>query len=318
VSLDGVETLLYTFTGGPDGAYPAGSLVRDASGNLYGVTSQGGLLSCKAYPLGCGTIFKVDSSGKETVLYSFSGGSDGAIPTGSLLRDSAGNLYGTTQSGGRSNGGVVFRLDPNNNLTVLYNFRFFRGYGASPNGALVRDTSGNLYGTTYAGGGPVFCGTVFKISQSGVGSVLHSFDGTDGCGPRAGLTPDDAGNLYGTTEGTIAFKGTAFKLSFDSGMTTVLHTFGSTNSDGCYPDGALVRDSAGNLYGNTLSCGDAGHGTTYKIDPGGTETILYNFTGQTDGWNPWGTLAIDPKGTLYGVTNRGGADGQGEVFKLTP
>jgi uncharacterized repeat protein (TIGR03803 family) len=313
----GAATVLYTFTGGSDGAYPRGSLVRDASGNLYGVTSYGGTLSCNSFNIGCGTIFKVDSSGKETVLYSFPGRVGGETPLGGLLRDSAGNFYGTTQGGGASGGGIVFRLDPNNNLSVLYNFPNDSGNGVYANGDLIRDKSGNLYGTTFWGG-TNFCGMVFKISPSGFGSNLHSFQGaTDGCSPAAGLMADSAGKLYGTTSGYASINGSAFELSSNGGTTTVLHTFTGNGNDGGNPYSGLVRDSAGNLYGSTADGGQYGLGTIYKIDPSGTETILYNFNG-TDGMNPFGTLARDSKGRLYGVTGGGGAWGLGEVFRLTP
>jgi uncharacterized repeat protein (TIGR03803 family) len=318
----GVQTVLYSFTGGTDGAYPAGSLIRDAAGNLYGATGTGGILSCNS-GTGCGTIFKIDSRGTETVLFSFTGGNGGQFPMGGLVRDSAGNFYGTTDSGGTSNAGTVFRLDKNNNLTVLYSFTgvTFGPDGGYPNGALVRDSSGNLYGTTYSGG-TYNGGTVFKVDSSGNETILHSFSGTDdGAYPSAGVIRDGAGNLYGATRIFGASNaGTVFEVSA-AGQTTVLYAFtgGSIGSnDGNGPDGGLVRDGVGNLYGLTVAGGEFGWGVIYRIDPTGKETTLHSFRGGRDGKIPTGSLTRDSKGRLYGVANQGGSGGQGNVFRLTP
>lgn len=317
----GVQTVLYSFTGGTDGGYPAGSLVRDAAGNLYGATSSGGLLSCSSGN-GCGTIFKIDSTGKETVLYSFTGGNSGQVPRGGLVRDNAANFYGTTDSGGTSNGGTVFRLDTNSNLSVLYSFTGINGGpdGAFPNGALVRDSSGSLYGTTNYGGAYGF-GTVFKIDPSGNETILHSFIDTEGAYPWAGVIRDAAGNLYGTTSVFGANNaGTVFEISA-AGQTTVLYAFtgGSVGSnDGNTPDGGLVRDGVGNLYGLTEFGGKFGFGTIYRIDPAGKETTLHAFRGGRDGKIPTASLTRDSKGRFYGVANQGGSGGQGNVFRLTP
>jgi uncharacterized repeat protein (TIGR03803 family) len=209
LSPSGTETLLYSFTGGLDGANPDAALVRDAAGNLYGTTVGGGVSS--ACPDGCGTAFKLSPSGAETVLHSFTGGADGGQPVAGLIRDAAGNLYGTTTVGGSGVNrlcqggtcGVVFKLSPSGTETVLHNFT--RGDGATPNADLIQDAAGNLYGTTF-GGGAHGHGVVFELircssSPSGYDfKVLYNFTGgADGTTPFAGLVRDTAGNLYGTT-----------------------------------------------------------------------------------------------------------------------
>lgn len=154
-------TLLYTFTGGTDGSTPLGGVILDAAGNLYGTASQGGNLACA---IGCGTLFKVDGGGNETVLYSFAGtgSGDGEYPNAALVRDAAGNLYGTTVRGGASGYGTVFKLDTTGKETVLHSFSGATGDGASPYGGVARDGQGNLYGTTSTGA--LGYGTVFKIT----------------------------------------------------------------------------------------------------------------------------------------------------------
>ena len=256
------ETVLHSFSGA-DGSHPTAGLIHDKLGNLYGTTYYGGAS-------GGGTVFKVDSTGTETVLYSFTGGSDGKWPQGRLVMDSAGNLYGTTYGGGIMNCdgglhgcGVVFKLAPTGTETVLYSFTGGAD-GASPEAGLVRDGGGNLYGTTYAGGeancplnGSAGCGVVFKVSKTGVMSVLHTFINSDGSNPAADLIRDSAGNLYGTTKfGGIGF-GTVFMVS-STGAETTLYSF-LDSPDGAGPLGSLVRDTAGNLYG-TASGGGASDG----------------------------------------------------------
>jgi len=212
ISNRGSETVLYRFTGGTDGVFPAGGLVRDTEGTLYGATSEGGNPNG-----GYGTVFKVDKNGNETVLYRLDGGTDGANPFGSLVRDKAGNLYGTARDGGggcERGCGTVFELDSTGKFTVLYSFTDGAD-GGFPETGLVRDNSGNLYGTTYEGGdvqctnqgGSYGCGVVFKLEPNGNFTVLHSFTGeADGATPN-GLLLDSAGDLYGTTEefGTASF-----------------------------------------------------------------------------------------------------------------
>jgi len=325
---DGKEKLLYSFTGA-DGANPFAGLLRDSAGNLYGTTEEGGDLNCNSY-WGCGTVFKVDRSGKETVLYNFTGGADGAKPNAGLVRDSAGNLYGTTQEGGTDGGthgcGVVFKLDTTGAETVLHAFTGGAD-GDYPLAGLLRDSAGNLYGTTYFGGTHGY-GVVFKLKANGKEKVLYSFTGAaDGAEPYAGLVRDSAGNLYGTTQrgGTLSEScedgcGVVFKLD-TTGAETVLYSF-TGGVDGACPDGGLVRDSAGNLYSTTLYGGAYGMGVAFRLDTTGAETVLHSFAGPwkggPDGAGPVAGLLRDSAGNLYGTTGNGGAYGDGVVFKITP
>jgi len=266
----------YTFSGGSDGARPTYSnLVRDPSGNLYGTTWEGGGTGCVGS--GCGTVFKVDAAGNESIVHSFRTAVDGSTPLAGLIRDSAGNLYGTTSEGGVAFGfGTVFKIDAQNNYTVLYRFTG-KADGSGPIGAVVRDSSGNLYGTTSQGGDiPCFpsvgCGVVFKLDTAGVETVLHTFHGSDGRAPNGNLIRDPGGNLYGVTQFGGQFDvGTVFKIDA-SGNFSVLHDF-SNQTDGSYPHAGLVRDAAGNLYGTASYAGGGrcylgeGCGVVFKIAP---------------------------------------------------
>lgn len=187
-------SVLYSFVGPPsDGEEPYGGLAVDALGNIYGTTELGG--NCTTYR-GCGTVFKVDPTGAETVLYSFSGGVDGDGPIAGVILDPSGNVYGTTVGGGTANNGTVFTVDVTGAETVLYNFSGGAD-GGSPYGGLVRDSNGNLYGTT-SSGGVYDRGTVYKVDTSGVETVLYSFaGGLDGSNPYAGVVLDSKGNVYG-------------------------------------------------------------------------------------------------------------------------
>ena len=315
----GNEAVLHTFGGSADGAYPSAGLVQDGAGNLYGTTNFGGdLTSCNG---GCGTVFKVDPSGKETVLHRFAGGADGAFPIADLVRDAAGNLYGTTYSGGGSNAGTVFTLDVTGRETVLHSFSGGAD-GANPTAGLVQDAAGNLYGTTERGGASGL-GVVFKLDATGTETVLHRFaGGADGASPNADLVRDGEGNLYGTTinggsDVCVLGCGTVFKVD-TAGSETVLHRFNQV--DGWNPDAGLIRDEAGNLYGTTSQGGAFGGGTVFKLDKTGTETVLHNFLGggfQPDGRVPHADLVRDAAGNLYGTTVAGGTFGVGVVFRLT-
>jgi uncharacterized repeat protein (TIGR03803 family) len=323
----GTETVLYSFTGGTDGANPIAGLVRDTAGNLYGTTEYGGDLTC-GDGYGCGTVFVVDKSGNETVLYSFTGtGGDGADPAAGLVRDSQGNLYGTTQAGGASGYGTVFMLDKTGTETVLYSFTGTGGDGAYPYAGLVRDSRGNLYGTTYAGG-TSDSGTVFVLGKTGKETVLYSFSGApDGAYPLYGsLLRDWKGNLYGTTEeGGVYGYGSVFKLA-RTGKETVLYSFTGSGEDGAYPYAGLVRDAKGNLHGTTYELGGwPRYGTVFKLGTTGTEKVLHHFTGGNDGAHPCAGLILDAKGNLYGTAWGGGIhfscgydEGCGTVFELTP
>jgi len=362
----GKETVLYSFTGtGGDGATPVG-LVWDAKGNLYGTTENGGDLSCNA-PDGCGTVFKFDTTtGKETVLYRFTGSPDASQPHGGLIEDAQGNLYGTTPDAGAHGYGAVYEVNTADKETVLYSFTGGAD-GGNPTAKLVRDAQGNLYGTTFDDNGS-YGGTVFKLSRepsggcpsgsnTGTGwceTVLYSFTGTGGGSPQGDLIRDAKGNLYGATKfgGDLSCDapdgcGTVYKLAPPVAPSvtwteTVLYNWEDVNQDG-NSGGVSLRDAKGNLYGIAAGGGDLacnapnGCGMVVKLappaSPGGlwTETVLYAFTNEADGFGP-GALILDAQGALYGGTGQGGdlacTTGPGEhgqtligcgtLFKLTP
>jgi uncharacterized repeat protein (TIGR03803 family) len=352
----------YTFTGAR-GALPQGDVIRDQAGNLYGTAFIGGDLSCNP-PYGCGVVFKVDRNGKETVLYSFTGGADGAYPATGLLPDEAGNLYGTTRGGGdvsvsacsfNPGCGVVFKVEPSGKETALYAFTGGTD-GLGPSSGLVRDEAGNLYGTAIAGGDltgvcpglpALGCGVVFKLEPSGKETVLHTFTGgADGYAPYGDLLRDEAGDLYGAASnggdvsgfcGDVVASatgflgcGTVFKLDH-TGKFTVLHTFHGADG-GPFPDGWLVADNAGNLYGmsgnggDLSGCSGLGCGVVFKVDTTGRESVLYSFTGGAGGAETFAGVIRDAAGNLYGTTSSGGdlssslcaGAGCGVVFKLEP
>jgi len=272
------------------GCHPKTALV------LASLIGSDGSFQGTVAPQGNGNQFRVD--------FTFNG-RDGSTPTAALIRDSAGNLYGTTSAGGYGLG-VVFKLGTSHQETVLHAFQ--GPDGATPYGSLVIDLVGNIYGTTVAGG-DYGLGTVFKIDSNGVETVLHSFSGSsDGANPYAGLVLDNLGNLYGTTEnGGTSGNGTIFQIDV-AGNETVLHSFAGAPIDGTDPKARLLLGRDGNLYGTTFSGGSGGAGTVFKFDlTANAETILYNFEGNLDGGNPFGGVTQDANGVLYGTTEVGGS-----------
>lgn len=304
------ETVLHTFTGGKDGSEPWGNLTLDSHGILYGTSNIGGYDGCGS-PWGCGVVFKLTpgSGGKwaESVLHTFKGGTDGALPYGGVTFDSQGNLYGTAYVGG--------------------------------------DTSVNCVGVTG-------CGVVFKLAPTSSGpwteTILHAFAGApDGATPLGGVTLDSAGNVYGSTinggdttgffcqNSSIPGCGLVFELAQGTWEETVIHTF-TDGRDGAYGYTPLTIDSSGNLYGTADIGGErnpacayiSGCGAVFKMTLTGegswTETVLYSFTGGTDGRVPYTNLLRDPAGNLYGMTYYGGDNncfppyGCGVVFEITP
>jgi uncharacterized repeat protein (TIGR03803 family) len=313
---DGVETVLYAFKGGSDGYLPEG-LARDSSGILYGTTQAGGDPNCGS--VGCGTVFKLTPDGTKTVLYTFNGGNDGAYPYAGLLRDQAGNLYGTTQNGGGAeNAGMVYAIAPDGTETILHAFCSVANCadGAYPEAGLIADKAGNLYGTT-SGGGTGGGGVVFKVTKNETEKVLYSFCSQDNCidgsEPFAPVVLDKAGNLYGTTlTGGQNFvgDGTLFKLAAD-GTETVLHSF-ELGMDGAKPNAGVTIDKDGNLYGTLDEY--AGqfcqvNGIVYKLAPDGSEK-LYCLPGD----HPSGL--VKGAGVLYGTGNRGGAYPNGLIYEI--
>jgi len=312
---NGVQSVLYSFTGGKDGGFPTGDLILETdNGGLVGTTQAGG-------DHNVGTVFTVDPNGSgETVDYSFTGGSDGANPVGGLVEDGTFDLYGTTKNGGDSGFGTVFELVPlGGGFKLLHTFTAGAD-GANPEGTLALDPDGNLYGTTLEGGA-LNQGTVFKITSKGKEKVLHSFDGgNDGRFPTSGVAIAFAGTLYGTTPGggqNIA--GTLYSMN-KKGKLKVLHAF-TGGSDGGNPVGVPLPGGAGEVYGVTFmgGAGDASVGTVYKLSPGGKEKVLHSFDADvdiTDGFHPSAGLIVDGGGTLYGVTATGGTSNAGTVFRL--
>jgi uncharacterized repeat protein (TIGR03803 family) len=310
----GKETVLHSFAGAfSDGSFPDGGLVRDANGNLYGTTEAGG-----TYRSGYGTVFKVSKNGKETVLYSFVGGSDGCYPVGTPAVDKRGTLYGTTFGCGGSNVGIMWKVGINGAETVLHTFGGLDG--AAPVGDMVWDVKGNLYGLTQDGGTHNE-GVLYQGYAGGGVTVLHSFDGCfngiDGCSPVGSPAVDTKGNLYGATSGCgSSNKGIVWKVS-KKRKETIMHNFAGGSSDGMEPGAGVIIDAKGNLYGTTTAGGASNNGVVYEVSTKGVLTVLHSFTG-SDGQSPYGALIMDAKGNLYGTAEAGGSKGYGTVWKLTP
>ena len=330
-------TVLHNFTLGDDGGNPVAGLNKDASGNLYGTASQGG-------EYGAGTVFRLayrNSGWTFTSLYSFLGGIDGIQSIAPVVIGPNGSLYGTTElggllscNGGRYACGTVFSLRPSTHATgdvmggwgktPVYAFPGSTG-GARPFAGVTFDSSGNMYGTTYAGGTDG-AGTVYQETPSGSGwveSVIYSFSSgtsSNACLPYAGVVIDLAGNLYGTASSCgINGNGSVYRLTLSAGgwIETPLYEF-TGGADGASPYGGLLLDASGNLYGTTASAG-AGSGTVFELtQSGGTWVyhLIYSFGGCCGG--PWAALTMDHAGNLYGTTLENGAHGDGNVFKLTP
>jgi uncharacterized repeat protein (TIGR03803 family) len=341
------ETVLYRFTSyANDGSQPSGPLVQGHDGNFYGVTAAGGGYPCFSTPDFCGTVFKLAPDGTETILHAFIGApSDGWSPGGALLLASDGNFYGTTSSGGTFDGGTVFRITPAGDYAILYSFGATPADGITPSGNLIQASDGNLYGTTVSGGAnscigiPNFCGTAFRITLTGIETVIYTFGATvdDGWQPN-GLIQGPDGNFYGTAgiggvnscAGYDNLCGTVFKLT-PAGIETTLYSFGASLADGAAPQGTLILGADGNFYGTTASGGGAvssgnaycyslvGCGTVFRISPAGIETVLYVFGSHADdGDGPTPYLTRGRDGSFYGTTYTGGVGGNGAVFKLTP
>ncbi len=331
------EKVLHEFTGGDDGSNPSAGLIFGQTGNLYGTTASGGAH-------GGGVVFQLAPNTKgswtESVLYSFCSlrnCGDGASPLAGLIFDAAGNLYGTTADGVWR--GVVFQLTPNLDGSwtekVLHHFTY-GGDGHYPVAGMIFDQSGNLYGTT-AAGGLDHRGSVFQFAPNPDGSwtekLIYSFMGRpDGVGPDAGLIFDPTGNLYSTTSwqgGTRGGGGIVFELApnLDGSWTeSVLHRF-TTGPDGGHPTAGLISDQAGNLYGTTTSggyrsfCNGRGCGVVFKLSPNSdgswTESALHRFVG-VQGAYPSAGLIFDAAGNLYGTTAGDGTTTFGSVFEITP
>jgi uncharacterized repeat protein (TIGR03803 family) len=299
------ETVLYNFNG-DDGAFPIASLTFDSNGNLYGTAQLGGLGTCSTsggQNLGCGVVFKLtptQNGWQETTIYKFQPGvNKGVIPAGGVIFDAHGNLWGTTWAPGIQ-------------------------------GDRIMDRAGSkLLGNTYWGCSDPGCGgTVYKLSPTQNGwqeTDVYAFTGAaDGSSSLADLTMDSSGNLYGTTPygggGNCQYGcGTVFEVNPTNGTETVLHSFGG--SDGAYPMGVLTADASGNFYSTTNVGGTHHKGTVFELAKSGQqwqESVLYNFTGGSDGANPNSGVIVDGNGTLYGTATAGGTDTVGVLYALVP
>jgi uncharacterized repeat protein (TIGR03803 family) len=330
-------SVIYEFTGEADGGSPLGSLIFDAAGDAYGTAAGGGAQ-------GLGDVFKLTrpkgrqagAKWEEKVLYSFQGGTDGAVPFGNVLFDAVGNLFGTTSIGGHSHigclsgCGTIYELSPTSDgrwhERVLHRFIDAFGEGAEPRTGLVSDGAGNLYGTTFSGGNnsvgecntvtTLGCGTVFELIPSSTGhwhlKTLRDFNGTDGALPRAGVTLNGTSTLYGaTTSGGTNNAGTVFSFTNESGVWKPGNVYSFNGTNGLAPFGNLALDTAGNLYGATYEGGANNWGAIFQLMPSGkgwTEHVLYNFvvSGKRFGASPADGVFIDAAGSLYLTTSQGG------------
>ncbi|HLI76578.1 MAG TPA: choice-of-anchor tandem repeat GloVer-containing protein [Acidobacteriaceae bacterium] len=392
--------VLYTFTNGRNGGTPSAGVTLDRVGNLYGTTASGGDLTCNA-PNGCGTVFELANRNGNWILnplYTFVGGTDGAIPESRVIAGPNGDLYGTTLNGGGtgcggSGCGTVFKLSPPPSAcrtalcpwieTVLYRFTGGSDGSLPGYGDVVFDRAGNLYGTT-SGGGAYGAGTVYELTSSGgswTESVIYSLTGqSDGAEPLGGVVFDSSGNLYGTTTRGPGFQGSVFELSPSAGgwVETTLYDFVCGSGGGEVQSGVIV-DSAGDLFGDTWPTGPGcGYGNVYALAAGtfrvlyqfpppsggsgsgsgstGSSLImdsagnlydarletpgppvsaypygeifelvgqvgylpLHEFTGGSDGAYPWEGPVMDANGNLYGTASAGGNGGYGVVWEITP
>ncbi len=323
-------TTLLSFNG-TNGAYPyVMSLVQGTDGNLYGTTYQGGTgANCTLYG-GCGTVFKITTTGTLTTLYNFCSQpdcADGFQPAAGLVLATNGNFYGTTYQGGTGcayeNCGTVFEITPEGKLTTLHSFE--PPDGANPVAGLVQAANGSFYGTTEYGSPDLcndeaYCGTIYKITRKGNLKRLNFFLGTDGALPVAGLLQATNGKFYGTTEyGGANGEGTVFDVTAAGKLTTLYSFAGYQTGDGSEPNASLVQAIDGNFYGTTYNGGTDNFGTVFEITPGGTPIILHSFDYYSgDGAWPYAGLVQATDGNFYGTAAGGGTNGgYGTIFEIT-
>jgi uncharacterized repeat protein (TIGR03803 family) len=317
---------LYSFAGAADGAGPGfGTLAIGSDGTFFGTTEGGGLFgvayNLKPRPNPCGSIL---CPWNDNVIWIFGRGTDGAQPLSGMTFDSAGNLFGTTSVGGTTGNGTVFELTRSGQTwteTTLYNFA--GGTDAvSPVAGVSIDASGNLYGSSPFGGANG-AGAVFKLTKSGSGyteSVIYNFTGgNDGQAPTGGVIVDAAGNLYGGTFfGGVNGGGTIYKLAPSGGGYTLTTLYSFSGFGGPYNWFTMAN---GTMYGITNGDGAFSKGSVWKLTPNGggwTFTNLYDFTGGNDGGVPYGQVAVDASGNVYGTASIGGSANQGVVWKVAP
>jgi uncharacterized repeat protein (TIGR03803 family) len=316
ITTTGALTTLAALTNG-DGLNPAAGLTLGEDGGLYGTTEGGGAN-------GFGSVFRVTSSGACLVLYSFTGGAEGKTPLAGLTRGTDGNFYGTTSAGGPTNGGALFVITTNGVLTPLYSFTGATD-GAAPHAALTLAGDGAIYGTTYTGGTNNL-GTVFRVTTNGALTTLYSFASTDLGRSQSALVQGSDGALYGAASSHSQFisQGSLFKIT-TNGVFTPLDQFPNTNKIGG-PYGGLIQGADGNFYGTTyghpalpgVSLPQGSDGTIFQMTPEGILTILYTFSGGSDGGEPQAALIQGADGNLYGSTCAGGLETFGTLFQISP
>ncbi|MFZ0773028.1 MAG: choice-of-anchor tandem repeat GloVer-containing protein [Candidatus Sulfotelmatobacter sp.] len=329
------QNVIHIFSGGSDGGFPYGRLTLDQSGNIYGTAEEGG-------PTNRGIVFEFSPSTGNTwtekVLHNFTaGGNDGWEPSAALIFDSAGNLYSTTDNGGapkcnKTGGcGTVFELSPSTGgqwtEQILYTFGNADEFDVQPQD-IIFDSSGNIYGTTFEGGGELCCGSAFKLTfASGhwTGTILYTFTGfnREGYYPNNDIVLGPAGQIYGTTQygGPTGLNGTVFELTPNGSGFTQTTLYGFPFADGDRPESGLVADASGNFYSTTLLGGGADVGSVFKLSPSGSESLLYSFSGKSDDGNNSvfpSSLILDSAGNLYGAAEETGSRQYGSVFELSP
>jgi uncharacterized repeat protein (TIGR03803 family) len=329
------QNLIHTFSGGSDGGFPYGRLTVDQSGNIYGTAEEGGTTNR-------GVVFEFSPSTGNTytekILHNFSaGGNDGWEPSAALIFDSAGNLYSTTDNGGapkcsKTGGcGTVFELSPSSGgqwtEQILYTFGDAEAFDVTPQDILF-DSTGNIYGTTFEGGGELCCGSVFKLTQSSghwTGTILYTFTGLnrEGYYPNNDIVLGPSGQIYGTTQygGPTGANGTVFELTPNGTGYTQSTMYGFPFADGNRPETGLVADASGNFYGSTLLGGGANVGSVFKLTPSGKESLLYSFSGTSDNGNNSvfpSSLLLDAAANLYAAAEETGTKQYGSVFELSP
>ena len=311
--------VIHSFATDGKGVYPKSGLMGDGAGNFYGTTFYGGTNDR-------GTAYKVTSSGTVTVLHSFVSASNalGLIfgPETGLVADGNGNFFGTTYVGGANSLGTVYKITSEGNFSVLHAFSGGSSDGSMPRAELVAYGAGDFYGTTIRGGAND-TGTVYKITDAGDFTLLHSFGtGAEGSHPNSPLLADGVGNFYGTSyDGGANGFGTVYKITA-AGDFRLLHSF-VPDRDGKNPKSGLVSDGLGNFYGTASTGGPNDRGTAYKITENGDFTLLHSFNpfiyseSGNDGAGPIGVLVPDGLGNFYGTTEQGGAYSRGTVYKMT-
>ncbi len=315
------QTVTYSVLGATSSSNPVAPLIQAQDGRLYGTAEDQNAHSGLAFSTSLGGTFNFG-------LYRFQGGSDGGLPQGPVVQAPDGTIYGAADVGGANSSGVIYSVAANSGTgtgqeTPIYPFAGASD-GCQPQSSLIFDNAGNLYGTTACGGANGH-GAVFKYNPgSGVLTSLHAFcaqaNCPDGDAPHAGLVQGSDGNFYGTAGGgNASANGIIYRLS-TSGTYTLLYTFCAAAgcADGAAPQGPLVENSDGNFYGVTAQGGAFGHGTVFRLTPGGALTTLYSFTGAADGSAPLGALVVGSDGNLYGATELGGSEGFGTVYRISP